>query len=65
VTPPANITRLKQKSHGLRKHTIPLIGDSHTQSERLGSSYHCTGYVKPNANLNIITSNWILACEKP
>jgi hypothetical protein len=41
---------------------ILLIGDSHARgiSERLasylGPFYHCTGYVKPNADLDITTS---------
>jgi hypothetical protein len=55
------ITHVK-KSLGLKKHSILLAGDSHARgiSERLvsylGSSYHCTGYVKHYADLNIITS---------
>jgi hypothetical protein len=68
VSPPAKITRVK-KSLGLKKLTILLIGHSHARgiSERwasyLGSSYHCTGYVKPNADLNIITSSGSLAVK--
>jgi hypothetical protein len=69
VSPPAKITCVKNKSLGLKKRTILLIGDSHARgiSERLvsylGSSYHCTGYVKPNADLNIITSSGSLAVK--
>ncbi|PNF41874.1 hypothetical protein B7P43_G15717 [Cryptotermes secundus] len=62
VSPTPKTTSGKKKSLGVRKHTNLLIGDSHARgiSERLtshlGSSYQCTGYVKPNADLNIITS---------
>jgi hypothetical protein len=66
VSPPAKITCVKKEFSSLKKRTILLIGDSHTRSisERLvsylGPYYYCTGYVKPNADLNIITRTGIL-----
>lgn len=62
VSHSAKISCVKKESSSSKKHTILLIGDSHARgiSERLasylGPFYHCTGYVKPNADLNIITS---------
>jgi hypothetical protein len=61
----AKISCVKKESTSSKNHTILLIGDSHARgiSERLasylGSSSSCTGYVKPNADLNIITSTGI------
>jgi hypothetical protein len=49
----------------VENHTILLIGGSHARgiTERLAtnlrSSYCCTGYVKPNADLNTLTSTRI------
>jgi hypothetical protein len=62
VSHSAKISCTNKESSSLKKHTILLIGDSHARgiSERLasylGPFYHCTGYVKPNADVNIITS---------
>jgi hypothetical protein len=66
VSPPEKITSVKKNSSSLKKHTILLIGDSRARgiSERLasylGPFYHCPGYVKPNADINIITSTGTL-----
>jgi hypothetical protein len=65
VSHSAKISYIKKESTSSKNQTILLIGDSHARgiSERLasylGSSYHCTGYVKPNADLNIIISTGI------
>jgi hypothetical protein len=62
VSHSAKISCVKKESTSSKNGTILLIGDSHARgiSERLasyfGSSFRCTGYVKPNADLNIITS---------
>jgi hypothetical protein len=54
VSHSAKISCVKKESTSSKNRTILLIGDSHARgiSERvasyLGSSYRCTGYVKPN-----------------
>jgi hypothetical protein len=58
-----NTSRVQRKRPNIsKKHSILLVGDSHIRgvaerlSFKLGSSFHTIGYVKPNANLNHITS---------
>jgi len=53
----------KKRPNTSKKHSVILMGDSHTQgiAERLtlklGPSFHTTGYVKPNATVNHMTSS--------
>jgi hypothetical protein len=55
----------RKKPANVENHAILLIGDSQARgiTERLAthlrSSYRCTGYVQPNADLNTITSTGI------
>ena len=52
----------KKRPNTSKKHSVILMGDSHTRgiaerlSLKLGPSFHTTGYVKPNATGNHITS---------
>ena len=53
----------KKRSNTSKKHSVILMGDSHTWgiaerlSLKLGPSFQATGYVKPNATVNHITSS--------
>jgi hypothetical protein len=58
-----NVSHTSRKEpSNVANHAILLIGESHAKgiTERLAtqlrSSIRCTGYVKPNADLNTITS---------
>jgi hypothetical protein len=72
VSPTSNTISGKKakKSLGIKKHTVLLIGDSHARGiteklvSHLGSFYQSTGNVKPNADLNIITSTASSAVKK-
>jgi Fe-S cluster assembly scaffold protein SufB len=61
----SNISEAKERKvlmTAQSKHGVLIIGDSHVQgyaerlSDNLGHSFNVTGYVKPNADLNIITT---------
>jgi hypothetical protein len=65
VSHSSRLPGVKKGSTSSKKYTILLLGDSHARgiseklAEYLGCPYRCTGYIKPNADLHIITSTGI------
>jgi hypothetical protein len=62
VSTPAKITSVKKEFSSLKKRTMHSHARGILQrlASYLGPYYYCTGYVKPNADLNIITRTGIL-----